>query len=154
MPVKRKTNEVQVVAKSFVDTDDTAKLFAGQAGKLKARLMLLVQQLGDLDENGHQTLELPEHIVSRTTSGKGESREEIVIGFKREKHKSRFIDPEKAEAWLKKNKLWKECTEEVVVHEIQEDKLWKLVFDGRFSEDEINALYGENVSFALVRVKE
>lgn len=158
MPVKRKRtvklDQLQVVAQSFVETDDNTKMFGAQADALKKRLMLMIEEGADPpDEFGHQYVELPEPVTSYTTSGKGERREEVVTGFQRMRRRTTFIDAERAEAWLKKHKLWDECTEEVTVREISEERLWALVFDQRYSKEEIDALYGESITYALNRVK-
>lgn len=159
MAVKRRkqldADDVQMLARGFVETDDNAKMFGGQASKLKAALLATIGEQADPpDEDGHQWLELPEPIQSHTTTGKGERREETVTGFQRQKRSTRFLDHEKAEAWLKKHKLWQECTTTVTVHEIDEQALWLLVMDEKFSREDIDALYGENVTYALVRVTE
>lgn len=161
MAVKRKkkstlnADELLAVAKAFVETDDNTKMFGAQADGLKKRLMVMIEEGADPpDEFGHQWVELPVPLSSFTTSGKGERREETVTGFQRQKRATRYIDAEKAEAWLKKHKLWEECTEEIVVREISEEALWLLVMEERFSKEEIDALYGENVTYALIRVKE
>lgn len=158
MPVKRKTKEapedLQVLGRAFIETDDTAKMFSNKAGKLKGSLMKILEA-GEPDEDGHVWSDLlAEPILSRTTASNGKVREETVVGFKREKRKTKFIDPERAEAWAKKHKIWDKVTEEVTIRTIQEDALWALVFAGRFTEEEINDLYGENVTYALTRVTE
>lgn len=159
MPVKRKpspqTQDLEVLGRSFIETDDTAKLFGSKASELKKRIMSTLEQQGDPDENGHVWGEpFAEPILSRTTASNGKVREETVVALKRQKSKSRYVDAEKVEAWAKKHKIWDEVTEEVTIRSVVEDALWKLVFDGRFTEEEINDLYGENVTFSLVRVTE
>lgn len=157
--VKRKKKaditELAAIADQFVQTDDNAKMFGAHAAKLKAALMAQVEACADEpDEAGHLYVELPAPIVSVTTSGKGERREEIVTGFKREKRAPRSLDPELAEAWLKKHKLWDKVVEEVVTYEINEQALWQLVFDGKVERSEIDALMVEHVTYALVRITE
>lgn len=156
MAVKRRKQaepeDLQVLGKAFIETDDTAKLFGSKAGELKKKLMTILES-GDPDEDGHVWAEVSP-IESRTVASNGKVREETVVGFKREKRKSRFLDAEKVEAWAKKNKVWEEVTEEVTVREIQEDALWRLVFEGKATDEEINDLYAENVTYALTRVTE
>jgi hypothetical protein len=158
MPVKRRTtpdpNELQIIGESFVETDDNAKMFGAAASELKKKLMDVLEKFGDPDEDGHQWMTLPAPVESRTTASNGKRREETVTGFQRQKRKSRYIDAEKAEAWAKKHKVWDQVSEEVTTREVVEDALWRLVFEKQFTEDEINDLYGENVTFALVRVTE
>lgn len=157
MPVKRKPqpepDDLSVIGQAFIETDDTAKLFSHKAGELKKRIMLTLEK-GEPDEDGHIWVDLPAPIASRTVASNGKVREETVIGFKREKRKSRYVDAELVEAWAKKNKVWDQITEEVTVRSIVEDALWALVFEGKATEEEINELYGENVTFALTRVTE
>jgi hypothetical protein len=158
MAVKRRqkltSEDLNVLGRAFIETDDTAKMFGNRAGKLKADLMKILEA-GQPDEDGHVWSDpLDEPVLSRTTASNGKVREETVVGFKREKRKSRYVDSEKVEAWAKKHKVWDEVTEEVVTREVVEDKLWLLVMEGRFSEEEIEDLYAENVTYALTRVVE
>ena len=153
--VKRRNNpeDIQVIGKAFVEADDSAKLFSGRAEAMKARLKEMAEQIGDKNEDGHSFLMFPEPVVSRTIV-RGNPVETTVVGVKREKRTTRFLDEERAAAWLKKHKLWEECTETVTITNVVEDKLWLLVMDDRVSEDDINALYDDNISYALVRVTE
>ncbi len=66
---------------------------------------------------------------------------------KRERRVSNVFDSEFAEAYLKKHKLWVDCTETITV--IDEDKVLARIYDGTIPEEVGDEMYTEKESFAL-----
>jgi hypothetical protein len=158
MPIKRKNptpgpDDLQVIGQAFVEADDTAKLFSGRADELKVRLKDFAEKHGDKDDNGHSWITLKTPVVSKTMY-RGKVKETVVIGFKREKRSTPYLDPEKAEAWLRERGFYDECVTVTEVRELDETKLWLLVMDKKATDEEVQALYSANVTYALNRVTE
>jgi hypothetical protein len=103
------------------------------ASRLKTQrdsLIAFVEANGIEDDKGHSWVEAP---------GVGRA--------KRERRVSQAFDADAAETWLRKHKLWDECTETVTV--IDEDAVLGKIYDGSIPEKVGEAWYTERESFAF-----
>lgn len=96
---------------------------------------------GDSDDQGHVWIEFDEPVED--PSGKAS-----VLGIKREKRVSRRLNPARAEEFLKRRKLWDDCTETVLV--INEDAILAKAFEKKISDADLEGLYDVNESYAFV----
>jgi hypothetical protein len=141
MPIKKRGDyELTALIAHFAECDKTAKMFATEASKAKAKLMAIVEERGELTEEGHQYLVLDKPVGA-------------ITALKREKRKTRVLDEEATYTWLESKGWVAECTEVVEVTEIHEDKLYMLIFEQRATQEEIDALYTETSTFAFIPVK-
>lgn len=123
---------VRLVA-DYLDTKAATEEFGKRLRKIKDRLAAYVDESGTADEKGNLWVELPESAPAPT--------------IKREKRVSRFLDEEAAEKFLKRKRLYSECTTTITV--LDEEKILHAHYTGKITEDELDALYGENVVWAL-----
>ncbi len=126
----------------WLGLDNTASQFQSRADELKVLMRddLLVAQ-GEEDSDGHYWYTFDDAIED--PSGKAD-----VTGLKREHRKSKTLNAERAEAFLRKRGLWDECTETVVV--ISEDAILAKAFDKVISDKDLNSLYDVKESYAFV----
>lgn len=103
--------------------------------KIREYLLETVEKAGYEDDLGNFWIELDEPIGG-------------VATLKRERRVSRSLDEEAAETILKNADLWAQCTKTVVV--VDEDAVMQCLFDDDLTEDDIDAIYPQKVTWALV----
>lgn len=150
-PSKRVAAEPKVdIRRSVTDWlnfSNMAAKFGGQAEAVKLLLRdKVLPKEGNTDENGHSWIIFNGEEPIPDPLGKGD-----VIGIKRERRAPKKLNAERAEQFLRRKKLWDQCTESVVV--INEDAILAAAFAKTISSDELDALYDVNESFAFIPVR-
>ena len=120
----------------FVSAKRTKADIDKRFNSLKTRLSEYVDENGDADENGHLWVELPANSP--------------ISSLKREKRVQRILDEDAAEALLKKKRIYKDCTTTITV--LDEEKILAAHYQGKISEEELDTLYSENVTWAFKAV--
>lgn len=117
----------------YVEAKRTADTVAKRFNDLKARLAEYVDENGEVDDKGNLWVELPDNSP--------------VGSLKREKRVSRFLDEDATEEFLKKKRLYKDCTSTITV--LDEEKILAAHYAGKISEEELDALYAEKITWAF-----
>ena len=134
----------------FLNFDNMAARFATQANEVKLLLRdAVLPKDGTTDEKGNSWIMFEDDPIE-DPSGKGQ-----VIGIKRERRAPKTLNPERAEEFLRKRKLWDACTETITQVVINEDAILAKAFDKTITEEELQGLYDvkENFAFVPQRVK-
>lgn len=130
--------EWEVAASSYL----TAKASAEEAKKVmdsaKVELMSALEDLGDEDDKGHRVLHLTQSV------GKWS-------GLMRQRRVSNQMDEQAVEAILKDKGLLDRCT--VMVPTLDEASIMACLYEGLLDEGDIDQMFPEKVTYALVAVK-
>jgi hypothetical protein len=108
-------------------------------GSLRNRLVDMVEQFGEQDDDGHVWLNLPKLV------GK-------LKGFKWESRKSRNLDEDAAEKLLTEKGLLKSCQTRIVV--LDEAKIEQAYYAGKLDDDDWDVLFPVKETRALIAVEE
>jgi len=129
----------------FLNFDNMASKFAAQANEVKVLLRdTVLPETGLTDEDGNSWIMFEDDPIP-DPSGKGE-----VTGIKRQRRVSKTLNTDKAEAFLRRKKLWDECTETVTQVVINEDAILARAFDKTITEEELQSLYEVKENFAFL----
>jgi hypothetical protein len=111
-------------------------------GRIKAGLMNILAEVGDLQENDHRHIVLDEPQTFMEYKA-GKPVEKTVTGIQRQFRKGRMaLDEDKAMAYLKRNpELFTRCTMTQIV--IDEDALLAANFSDEIPDDDFKEMYDE-----------
>lgn len=139
---RRPRFNVRAAVRDWLLHDDAVKAFGERQAEARRLLMGLLEETGTTDEKGSQWIRFPDDPV-----------EGRINSIKRERRVTRILDIERTEAYLKKRRLYDQCTETVVV--LNEERILGLNFEGKISDEDLASLYDTNESWAFVpsRVK-
>ena len=111
-----------------------------RAGKARDALIKYVEKHAQIeDEKGSQFLSLPEPF---------EFGGSTYTSLKREKRSSQVFLEEEAEALVRSKGLWEQASTTITV--LDQDKIFILNQEGKISDDEIDELFDEKVTWALI----
>lgn len=148
MPAEKKLRrrpalpDVRQAVRDWLLQDDAVKAFSERLSETRKLLLTILEEKGNTDDKGSQWIRFPEDPV-----------EGRVNAIKRERRVGRRLNEERTEEYLTKRKLYHQCTETVVV--LSEEKILDLNFKGKISDEDLDALYDVNETWAFVpqRVK-
>ena len=109
----------------------------------KKEMMEVLAEAGEETPEKHRRLPITPHPY---TNSKGDQK--TVNGVQRQRRVNQVLDQDAAMKLLKRKKLVKECTETITV--LSEDKLLAANYEGKITDEELQALYGELESFAFI----
>ena len=116
-----------------------------RANKARDLLIAYIEKHAKVtDEKGSQFLPLPETVSFGGTT---------FAALKREKRASTVFLEEDATEILRKRGLYDLATTTVTVTSLDQDKIYVLNQEGKISDDEIDAMFGEVVTWALIPQK-
>jgi hypothetical protein len=142
--VKPKVNIRRAVT-DFLNFTNMAAKFGGQAEEVKLLLRdTVLPAEGNTDEKGNSWIMFDGEPIE-DPAGKGD-----VIGIKRERRAPKTLNLERAEQFLRRKKLWDQCTETVTVTNINEDAILAAAFAKTITEDELASLYDTKETFAFI----
>lgn len=118
----------------FNEVKKTEKTLGTRKAELKQRILGFLEKGGYKDDHGSIWLDLPEGAP--------------VAHVKNERRVSKNFDDSKAEPFLKKRKLYDQCTTTITV--LDEQKVLALFYEDKITEKELDALYTESETFALL----
>ena len=124
--------------RQFRVAEKEEKAAAARKAEIKARFMEKLEAEGYEDEKGHRYLDLGEEVDGI----------EVVS---RQKRVSQGVNASRAQEFLVERDLWKAATR--VERVLDESKLASLVFEGKITQDELDALVDRRESYAFVPVK-
>lgn len=105
---------------------------------LRDSLMEVIEKAGYEDDLGHKWIDLDESVAG-------------ISGLQRQRRVSRGTDMESATEILKALDLFEECTE--IQYVLNEDAIYKALFDERLTDADIDTIYPQHETFALVTKK-
>lgn len=114
------------------------ELAEAQEGKLKIKLMTMLDDFGQPIEGGHKIIELPDAVPL----GK-----KMMTGMKRQRRAGQSLAQDRAEKFLRDKGLWDKCTTVVTV--INEDAILAANFAGEITDVDLKRLYDEKETFAF-----
>jgi hypothetical protein len=122
----------------WVGADREAKAATARKNELRDSMLEALEREGYTDDKGHAYLDLPEEVGGYTK-------------IQRQRRVSQSLDNEGLEGFLKERELWMAATE--VRREISEEKLARLVFEGKISEEDFKSFLVVKETFAFVPVR-
>ena len=114
------------------------KFFKSRQDTVTKRLKAYVEEHGYQDDQGHIWVDLDEPV-------------EGTIALQMQRKVSQPLKEEKAEAILSKKGLLEECTTTITV--LDQDAIMAARYDGRLTDDDIDAMFPKVVSYALMTPK-
>lgn len=126
---------VNDAVRQFTITSEQETLIKTRKQELRDRLFALVEISGEEDDKGHLRLELPDPVNE-------------VRALKIERRVSNYLDAEKAEEVLTEAGIWDDCTTQVTV--LDEDKIMAARYEGKLTDEQIDAMYPQSVTEAFV----
>lgn len=135
-------NGLRATVLGWVMRDDNIKALSLQKEEARQAILSTLTAHGTEDDKGSFWINWPEDPVGGR-----------IKGIKAEKRTRKILDPEKAEEYLKRRRLYQQCTETIV--QLDEGKILALNYTGTISDDDLEALYTVEESYAFVpqRVK-
>lgn len=121
----------------YLREKEAMEAMQARVNEKKAAINKFVDDLGEADEKGSKWVHV-EGIPG-------------LSAVKRERRVSQSLDTDKAEAWLKKNGLWEQYSEEIRV--LDEDALYGAGYDGTIPRKVFDGFMVSSESFALKTVK-
>ena len=110
--------------------------------KLKTELTTVAEEYGEADDKGHLV-----HSLDSPVEFEGKS----YSGFMKQRRVSSSFNEETAEEILRKREVYEDALSTQVY--LDQDKVYRLQQEGRISEDDLDAMFEENVTWAFVPVK-
>lgn len=122
----------------WVKIRDEMKFMKNRQDQLRDQLMSVVEVEGEPDEKGSLWLDLPEPVEH---DGKTYSQ------LKRERRVGTVFLEDEAEKLLEEKGLLAEAQKTIVV--LDHDEVYRLHQEGKISDEEIDAMFKENVTYAF-----
>ena len=135
--IKRTTIDVRVAVRQWLLASDAVERFSKDVSTHRGMILQVLEETGTTDDRGSQWLRFPDDPV-----------EGRVKGVKRERRVNRSLNVEAAEEYLRKRRLYEDCTETIVV--LSEEKILDKNFKGEISDADLDALYDVRETWALI----
>jgi hypothetical protein len=110
-------------------------MIESRESELKKQLSSIVETQGYTDDKGSEYIDFPEEI-------------EGFAGLKRERRVYQTLDEDKALEVLAAKKLTALCTRQITV--VDEDAVRAAMFDGKLSQDDIDAMFTVKINYAFI----
>ena len=117
----------------------------------KAKFMALLEEVGEAQEGGHRVLPLNEPITFHSYKT-GKVKETEVTGIRRVRREVTALNTDRVMKLLEDKKMVAECT--VTRTDIDEDAILAANFEGRITDEEMDALWDKTENFAFYLVEE
>ncbi len=145
-PAQPKVNVRRAVT-DFLNFDNMAKKFGAQANEVKLLLRdKVLPTQGERDESGHYWIRFDDEPITDPDGGE-------VIAIEAQRRAPKKLNAERAEALLRRKKMWDQCTETVTEVVINEDAILAAAFEKRLTEEELESLYDISESFAFIPLR-
>ena len=149
---RRSPGDFVAKLRQFLVLKQEADAISDRVGKIKKELSLDVERSGYEDDKGHIWFDLPEDVTVTDEDGKAITYTRV----KREKRVGYRLDAAAAEKVLKKHHLFKDAEEGGCLRTIQvldEEEIRKAQFKGRLSDEEIDTIFPQSVTWAFLPQK-
>lgn len=124
--------------KQYVSLKDEVTSLESRINVLKKRLFTYAEDLGDTNEKGSLVLPLQDE----------ESGIKAVV---KQRRVSKVFDEDTANNLLQERGLFESCTKTVTV--LDQDAVMAAYYDGKLTDDDIDTMFPEKVTWALVLEK-
>jgi len=131
-------DELTTQAKEYIFSKKQIEYFESKVKTLRDKLFEKIDEVGETDTDGHVILELPDEVDG-------------VVGFKKQRRVSRKINEAKAEEIIEAKNLGDQLYKTIRV--IDEDALMAALYSDQLTEQEIDEMYPQQISWALVMDK-
>lgn len=142
---KRTSASITRKAKQFIFLRNEEKVIKSRKEQERDAIKQWMQNNAETDHDGHQYFYLPE-----TVSVGGESFNKL----KNERKVSRYISEEKLIELAEEKGVRDRIVKVIEIEVVDQDEVYVLNQEGIISDDELDGVYEENVTFALVPIKE
>ena len=118
----------------------------------KAKFMALLEEVGEAQEGGHRILRLNEPLTFASYGATGKMTEKEILGIRRVRRETTALNSERVMKLLEDKDMVADCT--VTRTDIDEDAILAANFEGRITDEEMDALWDKTENFAFYLVEE
>ena len=129
-PIKISKATLPQHVQRYIDSKKLADEAAARVKQQRDTIIAYAEEHGVEDSNGHQWVEVGD-----------------FARIKRERRVATVMDEEYVEEWLRKNKLWDQCSRTITV--IDEDALYAAIYDETIPEQVADKMFTHRETFAL-----
>lgn len=126
---------VEAQVREYKYLKEQIDLLSKRQKQIRDELMILVEQTGYEDDQGHLWVEFDEDIDG-------------VGALQRQRRVSRSLDEESAEKILTDAGVWDKCTE--LKRVVNEDAVMQALYDEELTEVDVDGVYPPKITWALV----
>ena len=137
-PRKPDSNPLMIKVREFISYKKQIDKLSKAQDELKKDLMQTVEEIGEVDDSGHQWLHLPEEVDGYSA-------------LQRQRRVSQKLDMDAAEEILKKKGLYDKCVKMVPM--IDEDAVMGALYLGELTEEDIDQIFPKAITWAFVTKK-
>jgi len=130
--------EIRKEVQQYVFLKEEVTAIEARVGTLRKRILAAVEEIGETNEKGSLVLPINDH-VSNTAN---------VI---KQRRVSKAFDEDKADNLLKEKGLFDSVTKTITV--LDQDAVMAAYYDGKLTDEDIESMFPEKVSWALVLEK-
>jgi hypothetical protein len=127
--------KISSIFSEYIGLSKQRKMIESRESELKKQLSSIVETQGYTDDKGSEYIDFPEEI-------------EGFAGLKRERRVYQTLDEDKALEVLAAKKLTALCTRQITV--VDEDAVRAAMFDGKLSQDDIDAMFTVKINYAFI----
>jgi hypothetical protein len=128
---------IKAEVKQYVTLKDEIATMETRVKQLKTRITTAVEAMGETNDKGHIVLDL----------GEGDSIKSVV----KQRRVSKGFDEATANNILKARNVYDTCTKVVTV--LDQDAVMAAYYDGTLTDEDIDQMFPEKVSWALILEK-
>lgn len=137
-PRKPSSNPLMIKVREFISYKKQIDKLSKAQDEIKKDLMQTVEEMGEVDDSGHQWLHLPEEVDG-------------YASLQRQRRVSQKLDMDAAEEILKKKGLYDKCV--TMVPMIEEDAVMGALYLGELTEEEVDQIFPKTITWAFVPKK-
>ena len=137
-PRKPDSNPLMIKVREFISYKKQIDKLSKAQDELKKDLMQTVEEIGEVDDSGHQWLHLPEEVDGYSA-------------LQRQRRVSQKLDMDAAEEILKQKGLYDKCVKMVPM--IDEDAVMGALYLGELTEEDIDQIFPKAITWAFVTKK-
>lgn len=137
-PRKPDSNPLMVKVREFISYKKQIDKLSKAQDEIKKDLMQTVEEIGEVDDSGHQWLHLPEEVDGYSA-------------LQRQRRVSQKLDMDAAEEILKQKGLYDKCVKMVPM--IDEDAVMGALYLGDLTEEDIDQIFPKAITWAFVTKK-
>jgi hypothetical protein len=131
-------NDLLSQAKEYSFSKKQIEYFEAKVKSLRDKLFAQIEELGETDTEGHIILDLPEEVDG-------------VVGFKKQRRVQRKVNEERCEEIINAKGLGDQLYKTVRV--IDEDALMAALYSDQLTEEEVEEMYPQQITWALTMNK-
>lgn len=131
-------DDIQSLVRQYKGIKDEQAMFAEREKELKARITKILEESGEVDDRGSKRLEVDDDV-----SG--------IASITWQRRVSKNLDMETADKILTNKGLESRCI--VMVPAIDEQEIMAAFYEDLLTESDVDAMYPEKVTWALVMSK-